>query len=148
MNRKISKRCFYIFATSALILLSNASLAATQEPVHALQFFKMIAGLIFVIGSIAAMAWMYRRFSGFSTSSNRNIRLESVLTLGNKEKLIVVQTDQHRLLIGVTANQINALMELDPREVQDPPAKQETDFENSSGFAGILKRLSTGGSNQ
>ena len=120
-----------------LLLIVPVAQASTQEPVPALQFFKMILGLAFVIAIIVILAWMIRRFSNIGFSSNSAIRMETVLPIGNKEKLIIVRADKCRLLLGVTATQIKTLAELNADDGPELPA-DATHLTNS--FSGILKR--------
>jgi flagellar protein FliO/FliZ len=119
--------------------------AAAQEPVQAIQFIKMIIGLIFVIGVIAVMAWMYRRFGNLAAIRNNSILVESILTLGNREKLIIVRADKQRLLLGVTTTQIKKLAELDPDVGSELPDNDSKLNKNANSFAGILKSIPKAG---
>lgn len=141
MSRTIKLHCLFFLAATGLLLTSNTLQAATQEPVQSLQFIKMLLGLLFVIGIIAALAWAYRRFGNLSYLANHQIRLESVLTLGNKEKLVIVRTGQRRLLLGVTASQINALLELEAKKEPDLPDKHSDVTGRTSGFTQVLKQM-------
>ena len=145
MSRTIKLHCLLFLAATGLLLTSNTLQAATQEPVQSLQFIKMLLGLFFVIGIIAALAWAYRRFGNLAYLANHQIRLESVLALGNKEKLVIVRTDQRRLLLGVTASQINTLLELEANAEPELPNKHSDVSGKPSGFTQVLKQLTKAG---
>ena len=137
MNCKLTSNFLFLACTVLLLLLSDAANAAVQEPLPALQFFKMVFGLILVVGMIVLLAWVWRRF-GHNTLSGRNIiQMESILPLGSREKLVIIRTGERRLLLGVTTAQIQTLAELDP----DTTPVAETDLTQATGFAGILQRI-------
>jgi flagellar protein FliO/FliZ len=58
---------------------------------------------------IALAAIWYRRNYAKPRGENRRLQVIQSHFLGNKEKLLLVELDQHVLLLGVTANQISVL---------------------------------------
>lgn len=119
-------------------LICVPAYAADNDPIQVLQIGKLLAGLIFVCVIIVVLAWLYKRFGIVGLQANHAIELESVLTLGNKEKLVIIKADNRRLLLGVTQGNINNLAELakaDPGNFQEK--KQTQEF----AFSSLLQRL-------
>ena len=72
---------------------------------------KLVLGLIAVIGLFSALAWLVRRFgiSGFAHSSTGELKILETISVGSRERLIIVQVGDDKLLLGITAGQINKL---------------------------------------
>ena len=103
---------------------------------------EMLVGLLAVLGVIVALAWLARRFNinGVSVTPS-SLRLQSVLSLGTKEKVVIVNAEGRRFLLGVTPQQISVLSELD--EVAEA-ANGESLPDNLS-FAQQIKKALTQG---
>ena len=76
---------------------------------------KLVLGLIAVISLFSALAWLIRRFGmgGFSRSSSGELRILETLSLGSRERLVIVQAGKNKLLLGITAGKINKLHTLE-----------------------------------
>lgn len=80
----------------------------------AASYSDMVLGLLAVLLLIFGLAWTARRLNVTAMSpSPASLKLQSVLSLGNKEKVVIVNADGRRFLLGVTTNQISILSELD-----------------------------------
>lgn len=86
---------------------------------------QMMAGLMAVLAVIAGLAWLVRRLHPVANGSGSGLRVSHALSLGQKEKLLVVEIENHRLLIGVTPQQISLLQVLGDAP---PPAKPDNSF--------------------
>ncbi|WP_119395000.1 flagellar biosynthetic protein FliO [Salinibius halmophilus] len=66
--------------------------------------------LLLIIGLIFALAWLVRRFGGATgASSSSSMKVIASLSLGAKEKLLVVQVGDEQFLLGVTPQSINKI---------------------------------------
>jgi flagellar protein FliO/FliZ len=76
---------------------------------------KLVLGLVVVLMLFAALAWLVRRFGlgGFTNSSTGELSVLESLSLGSRERLVIVQIGQEKLLLGITAGQINKLHTLE-----------------------------------
>jgi len=72
----------------------------------------MIINLLLVVGFIAAyfvlMQWLHKRKRG----KINELELIATLPLGTKEKIILVQADNQRFLLGVTQQNVSILASL------------------------------------
>ncbi|MBX2883465.1 MAG: flagellar biosynthetic protein FliO [Granulosicoccus sp.] len=89
---------------------SPATLGATFSWVYIL---KLIAALGAVIGFFALFAMVMRRSQGFGQATGSGLSIVASLSLGTRERLVVVQAGQKQILVGITQTQINPLSELD-----------------------------------
>ena len=88
-------------------------------------FFLMI--LIFV-GAYYATKIMGRHY-GMQSSSSQEMRVVDKLALGRDQYLLIVEAGEKALLLGVTAQRIETLAELDSGVFADaPPVQGNTDF--------------------
>ncbi len=83
-------------------------------------FVKLSLGLAAIILMILLLLFGYRKFGGFEVNRKNHLFVESSLSLGHKEKIVLVKAGKSRLLLGVTANNISKLQEI----------KNELDHEN------------------
>jgi len=70
---------------------------------------QTLLGLGLVIGLFLIMAWLMRRVSQGPGLGGKHIQLLAGISLGTKEKLILVEAGGQQLLLGVTSQQINTL---------------------------------------
>ncbi len=75
---------------------------------------QVFIGLIAVLSLMFALAWLARRMRLVpgSLGGKEAIRTLAVLSLGNREKLLLIQVGEEQLLLGVTNQQITCLHEL------------------------------------
>jgi flagellar protein FliO/FliZ len=72
-----------------------------------------VFALVFVVGLILALAWLAKRMPGVAGSSNRALRVVASLSLGPREKVVVVDVGGKQLLLGVGAGGTRTLHTLD-----------------------------------
>lgn len=85
---------------------------------------QMLFGLMAVLGVIIGLAWLARRLNMGMTGSATNMRVMGALSVGAKEKILLVDIDNQRLLLGVTPQQITVLKEMG----EAPEPAQASDF--------------------
>jgi flagellar protein FliO/FliZ len=80
---------------------------------------SMILSLLAVLIAIAIAAWILKKLQVGGISVN-GLKVVTSLSLGSKERLVVVQVGKKQLLLGVTAQQINILDTLvEPIEINN-----------------------------
>ncbi len=112
----------FFFLTSSVVMADSSY----RTPSSAI--FSVFLSLVVVIGVIFFCAWMVKRINGFQVKHVGHIQLISSLMLGTKQKLIIVQVGKKQVLLGVTANNISSLMELDEVIAQEDMNKKEPLF--------------------
>lgn len=105
-------------ALSTLTLAANAAAAPAQKIGYAAPSTPGIGGalvgLILVLGLILGMAWLLKRMPGTSLGLRQSDRLRvvSMLSVGAKERVMVIEVNGEQLLIGVGAGGISKLHQL------------------------------------
>ncbi len=70
---------------------------------------QLLLGLALVIGMILALAWAARR-TGFAAGiSHTDLKVIATLTLGARERVVLVQAGEQQLLLGVAPGRVNLL---------------------------------------
>ena len=80
-----------------------------SEPVGAGDFVQMFLGLLLVLGIIFGMAWFIRRMGSFQQMSHGALRILGGVSLGQRERIVLVQVGEQQLLIGLAPGQIRTL---------------------------------------
>lgn len=89
-----------------------ASTSAGAQGVSALSagaLVEMLLWLAVVVAFILVCAWAYRRLSGGMLSVPGAIRVRSVISVGNRERIALIEVGDKQLLVGVCPGQINTL---------------------------------------
>jgi flagellar protein FliO/FliZ len=70
---------------------------------------SMAGSLVLVLALIFAFAWLMRWMQGARQSRGTGLRVEGGVQVGAKERVVVLQAGDTRLLLGVTAQQVSLL---------------------------------------
>lgn len=77
---------------------------------------QMLLGLGLVLALILGAAWLLRRFAPLRGIGGEVIRLRGGLALGARERLVLVEVDNVRLLVGVAPGRVQTLYVFPPRD--------------------------------
>ncbi len=91
---------------------AEAMRPAFQEPFSIAALTQLVFGLGLVLGMILLLAWLVRRFSGF-TPMSRQMRVLAVLPLSTREKVVLVEVGEQQLLLGVAPGRVNLIKEFE-----------------------------------
>ncbi|WP_114418750.1 flagellar biosynthetic protein FliO [Marinospirillum perlucidum] len=119
--------------------VADALRAETQEmgstASTASAMMQVTLGLVAVIALMLVLAWVAKRMRlvpGYNP--HRALKVIAVLPLSNRERLTLVQVGDQQLLLGVTANQINCLHEL------EKPIDLAGSSSGKAGFSQLLQQ--------
>jgi flagellar protein FliO/FliZ len=65
--------------------------------------------LLLVVGVLLLLAWGMRRLNRFQTAGALDLRVLGALTLGAREKILLVEAGETRLLVGVSPGGLRTL---------------------------------------
>jgi flagellar protein FliO/FliZ len=98
---------------------------------------QVSGALTAIIVFILLAAWLAKRF-GFAgkTSAAKGLKVSASCNLGPRERVVVIDVEDARLVLGVTASQITHLHTL-------PPAPVSSDIEpaEAADFQSLMKNL-------
>ncbi|MDH5256687.1 MAG: flagellar biosynthetic protein FliO [Gammaproteobacteria bacterium] len=121
-----------VFAIDSLV---NPSVPSAAPDVTS-SLIKVTVGLGLVIVAIFASAWFYRRFGNFSPVANDSLKVIGGLTMGQKEKIVLLQVGEEQVLIGVAPGNIQKLHVLEkPIKLNDEDSKETKAFADQLGDA-------------
>ncbi len=106
--------------TSLLMVLPVEAAKETARASRELPFLPVLVSLLIVVLAILVLAWFSKKMNlGFP--GNRAIKVVTALSLGAKERIVVIEVNGKQHLIGVTPQQVNHLLTLDePLDMANP----------------------------
>lgn len=78
--------------------------------------FTTALGLVFIIGLILAAAWVFKRLGGLPGGGHGLVRVLGGVSLGARERVVVVEVEGTRLVLGVAPGRVETLHVLPPKE--------------------------------
>lgn len=97
------------------ILLASVAVAtasATPQVSAGAALARTAGSLLVILLLIIGLAWLARRLPLARGNSAASVRAESGLRLGARERLVIVNVEGRRLLLGVASGRIELLTEL------------------------------------
>ncbi|WP_335944091.1 flagellar biosynthetic protein FliO [Pseudomonas sp. G166] len=91
---------------------------------------KTALALGLVVACVLLCGWVVRRAGVRALTPGKVMRVVSSTSLGQREKVVIVEVQGKWLVLGVTAQQVSALSQMDA-----PPADPEGSAANGDGFA-------------
>jgi len=101
-------------AQASMAEVANQGAVATTkvtDPSQMAAAASMLGGLILVLLLIFALAYLLRRFNLVPTNHSV-LKTLAVTSLGQKERLVLVQVGQQQYLLGVSGQQVNLIDKL------------------------------------
>ena len=74
---------------------------------------QLVLGLIIVLLCIVALAWLAKRFNRLQSTPDGSLQVLGGMSMGARERIVLVQVGTKQLLLGVAPGQINTLHVLD-----------------------------------
>ncbi|HEY8036516.1 MAG TPA: flagellar biosynthetic protein FliO [Methylobacter sp.] len=101
-----------------------------------------IVGLLIVLSIFFLCVWGMRKLSGMTPNGAEKMRIVGGLSLGMREKVILLQVGKKQLILGVTPGRIDALHVLEGDDClgKDDPVSMSM----NSGFAQKLAQVMKG----
>ena len=114
--------------------------------------------LALIVLLIICLAWLSKRLSRNYLLANSKLKVTASLMLGRKEKLVLVEVEGKKILLGVGDGTVSLLTELEGGELRDTPSSTLSEgsangelsqsnrsdqplVKSSSEFSGFLHRL-------
>ena len=122
---------FSILACSLLPLAVHAGEAAKHlpavEPLGAGNLLQLTLGLMLVLAAIVGSAWLLRRYGRLQSGVHGALRVVGGLSMGPRERVVLVQVGKTQLLLGVAPGRVQTLHVLD-EPVAEPAAQVPSSF--------------------
>ena len=127
------------YAIGLLTLISAINSAAANAVIdkpsvapvfNGTSIIQVMLSLAFVIVLIYAVAWYVRRMQLNTTGVGQSMRVVSALSVGTREKVVLVQVGEEQLLLGVAPGRVNLLRQFDGVAVQHKASGIRSSFAN------------------
>ncbi|MHB8426345.1 MAG: flagellar biosynthetic protein FliO [Acidiferrobacterales bacterium] len=96
-------------------------MAPTVSGTVAASLVQVVLGLVLVLLVIAAAAWLLRRFGHLQAGAGGALRIVGGLSLGPRERAVLIQVGERQLLLGVAPGRVQMLHVLDKELPAAPP---------------------------
>ncbi len=129
----IIRHVVHASVVGAFALASIAQAAAEGAPVTAApgmqEIGRLVLTLLVVIAAFVFLTWLLRRLGGNLGSFNTGpLKIKGGLSVGPRERLVVVQVGNAHLLLGITAETITRLYELTGEEAAQFDTERTGEF--------------------
>lgn len=116
---KTIKNKFYCIALLMILPFSSMAIdketvsVASSDPMSGHYLLQLIMGLVVVLVCIVVLAWLAKRVNRLHSSTAGVMKIVGGLSMGAREKIVLLQVGNEQLLIGVAPGRINTLHVLD-----------------------------------
>lgn len=119
-----------------LTVISSNALALTSAPTNALnhlELVRVILGLCLVLLIILVLSWLLKRLQAVHLGSSSGFQSVANMTLGPKERVVLVRAGGQYLLLGVASGAVSLLYDFGKQ------LPEGFNPEDKASFASILK---------
>jgi flagellar biosynthetic protein FliO len=108
--------------------LAGARPAAVADPALAPSatgsLLTTVFSLILVLGLLVGLAWLLKRFGPKSITGGANVKLVGALSVGARERILVVEVGEQWIVVGASPGRMNALATMPRQEggLELPPS--------------------------
>jgi flagellar protein FliO/FliZ len=88
---------------------AQKQLGVNVSPLGAESLMSTVGGLLFVLAIIIGGAWLFKRYSQLPIGGKGIVRVLGGVSVGTRERVVVVEVENQRLLLGVAPGQVRTL---------------------------------------
>lgn len=111
----------------------NQSLVGSQVTQPSDYFGQIVISLLLVLVIIFIAAWLLRRYGRFPGVADGNLKVLGALSVGQRERILLLQVGKEQVLVGVTSSKITRLHQL------EEPVEMQHQESNASDFSKKLQ---------
>lgn len=134
-----------VFICSTTVVFSAIEQKQTVSTVSTAHVLNWSFGLIIVLALFFVCIWFMKKMGALPVSSKQNMKVLSGLSLGMREKLVLVQVGEKQLVLGVTPGRVEKLLML---EGEDRLFQQIKSDNTEEDFSLKLKQIMSGKNNE
>ncbi len=86
---------------------------AAQDPLAMTSLWQLTLGMLLVLGLIVGIAWILKRSGRFQFAAGGGLRILGGLSMGARERVVLLQVGETQLLVGVAPGRVQTLHVLD-----------------------------------
>jgi len=124
--------------------VNAASQLTSQNVIDTSDYFKVVLGLIFVIGLFLISTFLFKRYGHGPMTGRGQMRIVDGLHLGNRERLVLVDLKGKQILLAITPGQIKKLDTVEHATATESSFAPLMDEANASISTGGSQKLEPG----
>jgi flagellar protein FliO/FliZ len=105
---------------------------------------QTIFALCLVLGLLAGLAWFMKRYGPKAQGGSAHVKLVGALSLGGRERIMVVEVGDQWIVVGASPGRVNALATMPRKESINPGIETDATLHPhqppASSFAEWLKQ--------
>lgn len=95
---------------------------------QAAQLGNLVLSLALIIGLIIGCLWLIKKLSGMNQPSGNKLKVLATLSLGTRERALLVQAGNTQMLLGVAPGRVSQLHVFEELVVSEQEAKSGSEF--------------------
>ncbi|MBT2969306.1 MAG: flagellar biosynthetic protein FliO [gamma proteobacterium symbiont of Ctena orbiculata] len=88
---------------------AEKQLGANLPPLGAESLLSTAGGLLLVLAIIVGGAWLFKRYGQLPMGGKGLVRVVGGASLGTRERVVLIEVENNRLLLGVAPGQVRTL---------------------------------------
>lgn len=104
--------CFVVFPAVIFAESEVTTKPSSMAAFSIMNMLNMVMGLVVVIALILGLAWVLKKYGRLPSQNMVDMKVLGGLSLGTREKAILIEVENTRLLVGVTPGHIQTLFVL------------------------------------
>lgn len=129
------RMAFLLLASSGAVHAADAAAPATPTSGTG-AVIQMLGALGVVLAALFAVLWLLRRISGGKLAGPAPIRTVGGITVGSRERVLLLEIGDHWLVVGVAPGSVTGIATLPRGELQQDSAQPA-----APDFGALLARL-------
>jgi len=90
-------------------VVGSAADAVMEPPLAVENILQVALSLFAVVVLIGVIAWFFRRFGRMNSAICGELRVVGGISIGQRERVVVIQVGEEQLLVGVTPGRVQTL---------------------------------------
>jgi flagellar protein FliO/FliZ len=108
----------------AALLGARPATAMPAPPSPGGSLLQTVFSLIVVLAVLVGLAWLLKRYGPKNINGNANVKLVGALSVGARERILVVEVGEQWIVVGASPGRMNALATMPRQEgVAIPPGQ-------------------------
>jgi|TARA_R110002096_G_scaffold268308_16_gene462119 flagellar protein FliO/FliZ len=124
---------FILMAMPSMLLASEPVTVGSQsvDPLSTANLTQWSVGLMFVLLVIVIVAWLAKRLTGFGLGQVGALKVVSGISLGTREKAVLIRAGKQYLLLGVAPGRVVKLHTFDEGEINESDSRPSGSFQQN-----------------
>ncbi|MBC3809072.1 flagellar biosynthetic protein FliO [Undibacterium seohonense] len=101
------------------LMLPTSAYAQANAVSPSTGLLQIFLALVVVIGIMLLLAWLVKRVGPIASGHKLPVKVIGGISIGNRERVMVIEVADQWLVLGVTAQQINTLASMPKQELPD-----------------------------